>query len=58
MRERIQALSVLTVTDHLERDAHMAAEERERGLAQMAELALDSLLNADAGAQDPGSTNA
>ncbi|HMM66450.1 MAG TPA: purine-nucleoside phosphorylase [Dokdonella sp.] len=58
MRERIQALSVLTVTDHLERDEHMAAEERERGLAQMAELALDSLLDADAGAQDPGSTNA
>ncbi len=58
MRERIQALSVLTMTDHLERDEHMAPDQRERGLAQMAELVLDSLLIRDDGAQDSGRTKA
>lgn len=58
MRENIQALSVLTMTDHLEQDEHMAADQREQGLARMAELVLDSLLIRDAGAQDSGRTKA
>ena len=44
MREGFQALSLLTVSDHLQRDTHMPATERERGLAQMTALVLDSLL--------------
>jgi purine-nucleoside phosphorylase len=44
MREGIQALSVLTVSDHLQRDTHMPANERERGLTRMTALVLDSLL--------------
>ena len=52
MRERIQALSVLTMTDHLERNEHMAPDQRERGLAQMAEVVLDSLLIRHADTQD------
>lgn len=43
LREGIQALSVLTVSDHLERDEHMSAEQRERGLSTMIALVLDSL---------------
>jgi purine-nucleoside phosphorylase len=43
MREGIQALSVLTVSDHLQRDEHMPAELREHGLSRMATLVLDSL---------------
>lgn len=43
MREGIRALSVLTVSDHLEHDEHMQAEQRERGLSRMVELALASL---------------
>lgn len=43
MREGIQALSVLTVTDHLQRGEHMPAQQRERGLSRMAALVLDSL---------------
>ncbi|MFA6986536.1 MAG: purine-nucleoside phosphorylase, partial [Arenimonas sp.] len=43
LREGIQALSVLTVSDHLERDEHMSAEQRERGLSKMIALVLDSL---------------
>ncbi len=58
MRENIQALSVLTMTDHLERDEHMAADQREQGLARMAELVLDSLLICEAGTQDSGRTKA
>lgn len=58
MRERIQALSVLTMTDHLQRDEHMAADRREQGMARMAELVLDSFLIGDAAAQDSGSTKA
>lgn len=58
MRESIQALSVLTVTDHLERDEHMAPDQRERGLMQMAELVLDSLLIRKIDAQESGSTKA
>lgn len=58
MRENIQALALLTMTDHLERDEHMAAEQREHGLARMAELALDSLLMRDLDAHDSGRTKA
>ena len=58
MRERIQALSVLTMTDHLERDEHMSPDQRERGLARVAELVLDSLLDRHADVQDPGRTKA
>lgn len=44
MREGFRALSVLTVSDHLQRDIHMPANERERGLSRMTALVLDSLL--------------
>lgn len=44
MRERIQTLSVLTLTDHLERDEHLSADLRERGMKRMAELVLNSLV--------------
>lgn len=43
LRESIQALSVLTVSDHLQRDTHMPAAQREHGLSRMAALVLDSL---------------
>lgn len=43
MREGVQCLSLLTVSDHLERGEHMPAAEREQGLARMVTLALDSL---------------
>lgn len=43
MREGVQCLSLLTVSDHLECDEHMPAAEREQGLARMVTLALDSL---------------
>lgn len=44
MREGFQALSVLTVSDHLEHEAHMPPAQREQGLARMTALVLDSLL--------------
>lgn len=44
MREGFQALSVLTVSDHLQHDAHMPPAQREQGLARMTALVLDSLL--------------
>lgn len=44
MREGIRALSVLTVSDHLQRDEHMPADEREQGLSRMVRLVLDSLV--------------
>lgn len=40
MREGVQALSILAVSDHLDSGAQMPAGERERGLARIAELAL------------------
>jgi purine-nucleoside phosphorylase len=43
LREGIQALSVLTVSDHLQSGASMPAEQREKGLSRMAALVLDSL---------------
>lgn len=43
MREGIQVLSILAVSDQLDRDQHMPAEERESGLARIALLALDSV---------------
>jgi purine-nucleoside phosphorylase len=43
MREGIQALSVLAVSDHLQRGEHMPAEQREQGLSRMVALVLDSL---------------
>jgi len=46
MREGFRALSVLTVSDHLEHDAHMPPAQREQGLARMTALVLDSLLPA------------
>lgn len=42
MRENFQALAVLTVSDHLERDEHMPAAEREQGLLKMGRLALQA----------------
>lgn len=44
MREGFQALSVLTVSDHLQHDTHMPAPQREQGLSRMTALVLDSLL--------------
>lgn len=43
MREGVQALSVLAVSDHLQRDEHMPARQREQGLSRMTALVLDSL---------------
>lgn len=42
-REGVQALAVLTASDHLERDAHMSPEQRERGLDRMLRLVLDAV---------------
>jgi purine-nucleoside phosphorylase len=44
MREGFRALSVLAVSDHLERGEHMPALERERGLARMVALVLAGLV--------------
>lgn len=44
MREGFQALSVLTVSDHLQHDTHMPPAQREQGLSRMTALVLDSLL--------------
>ncbi|HOV56764.1 MAG TPA: purine-nucleoside phosphorylase [Rhodanobacteraceae bacterium] len=43
-REGVQALAVLTVSDHLEHDTHLSADEREQGLGHMAALALECAL--------------
>lgn len=43
LREGFQALTVLTVSDHLQRGESMPASERERGLSRMVRLVLDSL---------------
>lgn len=43
MREGFRALSVLTVSDHLQRDEHMPAWQREQGLSRMAEMVLAGL---------------
>lgn len=48
MRECFAALSVLTVSDHLERNERMSAQEREQGLSRMVELVLGSLSELDA----------
>ncbi len=42
MREGFQALAILAVSDHLERDEHMPAGQREQGLLAMGRLALDA----------------
>ncbi|MBS0487322.1 MAG: purine-nucleoside phosphorylase [Proteobacteria bacterium] len=44
MREGVQALAILTVSDHLEHDTHLSPDEREQGLGCMAQLALESAL--------------
>ncbi len=41
MREGCRALSILAVSDHLERGEHMPPAARERGLSRIARLALD-----------------
>lgn len=43
MREGFQALSVLAVSDQLERDQHMSAGEREQGQSRMVALVLEGL---------------
>lgn len=48
MREGVRALSLLTVSDHLERDEHLPGEAREQGLSRMARLALDALCGPEA----------
>ena len=40
----IEALAVLTVSDHLDRPGGMSAEEREKGVDDMTRLVLDALL--------------
>jgi len=40
MREGFRALAILTVSDHLDRNEHMPADQREQGLERMARLAL------------------
>jgi len=44
LREGFQALSVLAVTDQLQRGEHMSAEDRERGQSAMVRLVLESLV--------------
>lgn len=46
MREGFRALSVLAVSDHLQRDEHMAPEQREQGLSAMVSLVLEALASA------------
>jgi len=43
LREGFHALSVLSVSDHLQRGEHMAPEKREQGLSTMVSLVLDAL---------------
>lgn len=43
LREGFRALSVLSVSDHLQRGEHMAPEKREQGLSTMVSLVLDAL---------------
>lgn len=43
MRENVQALSVLTVSDHLDSHERMPADQREQGLSRMVSLTLDAL---------------
>lgn len=43
MREGIQAVSLLTVSDHLETDMHMKSLDREKNVELITQLALDSL---------------
>ena len=49
MREGFRAVSVLTVSDHVQRGTHMPAVQREQGLSRMTALVLDSLLPPPAG---------
>jgi purine-nucleoside phosphorylase len=50
MREGVRALSVLAVSDHLQRGEHMPAHEREQGLSRMVALVLEGLaLDAERG---------
>lgn len=44
LREGFRALSVLAVSDHLQRDEHMAPEQREQGLSAMVSLVLEALV--------------
>lgn len=53
MREGFQALSVLAVSDHLQRAEHMPAQQREQGLSRMVSLVLDSLHAATARGHSP-----
>ena len=43
MREGVKAVSVLTISDHLQSGESMTADQREQGLSRMAALVLDSL---------------
>jgi purine-nucleoside phosphorylase len=48
MREGVQALAILTVSDHLDNDTHLSAAAREHDLGRMAELALECALSTPA----------
>lgn len=47
MREGFRALAILTVSDQLDRGAHMPASQREQGMERMARLALACVNGAD-----------
>lgn len=61
MRAGIQAVTLLSVSDHLQREESMPAEQREQGLSRMARLALDSLVamprNRRAAVSEPATKN-
>jgi len=44
-REGAQALSILSVSDHLQRAEKMSTSDREQGLDRMTALVLESLLD-------------
>ena len=48
MREGVQALAVLTVSDHFDDDTHLSAAAREQGLGSMVQLALECALSTPA----------
>jgi purine-nucleoside phosphorylase len=48
MREGVQALAILTASDHLDHDLHLSAAERELDLGRMAQLALECALSTPA----------
>lgn len=52
--ERVRALAISTVSDHVRLGGHMSSDDRERGFSAMATIALEALL-ADASAEPAAS---